>query len=163
MTKSRLKPDIPVLLGVPFDANSSYLRGAAKAPPLIRKAFHCDSSNMWTETGVDLAIPGSFADAGDIKFPQGKKPFELIDRSLSGLLEKGQRPVCLGGDHSVTYPIVRAFSKKYSDLTIIHFDAHSDLYDVLDGNRFSHACPFARIMEEGRAKRLIQVGIRTLN
>jgi len=163
MTKMVLKQDVPVLLGIPFDANSSYLRGAAKAPPLIRKAFRCDSSNMWSETGVDLSVPGSFADAGDIKFPKGKKPFEAIERAVSGLLEKGQRPVCLGGDHSVTYPIVRAFSKKYFDLTIIHFDAHPDLYDVLDGSRLSHACPFARIMEEGCAKRLIQVGIRTLN
>lgn len=162
MAKS-LKPEPPVLLGIPFDANSSYLRGATKAPPLIRKAFRCDSSNMWSETGVDLSAPGSFSDAGDIKFPKGKKPFEVIERTVSGLLEKNQRPVCLGGDHSVTYPIVRAFSKKYSDLTIIHFDAHPDLYDVLDGNRLSHACPFARIMEEGCAKRLIQVGVRTLN
>jgi agmatinase len=158
-----LNLEIPVLLGIPFDANSSFLRGPAKAPPLIRKAFHCDSSNMWSETGVDLSVAGCFADAGDVKFPKGKKPFETIESAVSGLLETGQRPLCLGGDHSVTYPILRAFSKKYSDLTIIHFDAHPDLYDVLDGNRLSHACPFARIMEEGCAKRLIQIGIRTLN
>jgi arginase len=73
------------------------------------------------------------------------------------------RPVCLGGDHSITLAIVRAFGKRVPGLTILHFDAHPDLYDELEGNRLSHACPFARIMEEGAAKRLIQIGIRTAN
>src|SRR5262249_47296534 len=67
------------------------------------------------------------------------------------------------GDHSITFPIVKAFAKKYPELTIFHFDAHPDLYDVFEGNKLSHACPFARIMESGLAKRLVQVGIRTIN
>jgi agmatinase len=57
---------------------------------------------------------------------------------------------------------LRAFAKRYRRLSILHFDAHPDLYDELDGNRFSHACPFARIMEEGLVERLVQVGIRTM-
>jgi agmatinase len=69
----------------------------------------------------------------------------------------------LSGDHSVTYPTIKAFYSKYPDLTILHFDAHPDLYDELDGNRHSHACPFARIMEERMARRLVQVGVRTIN
>jgi len=79
------------------------------------------------------------------------------------LLGKGQSPVCLGGDHSITYPILRAFANRFSDLTIVYFDAHPDLYEVFDGNRYSHACPFARVMEAGSVKRLIQIGIRTMN
>ena len=63
----------------------------------------------------------------------------------------------------MTYPVIKAFSRKYSNLAILQFDAHSDLYDTFDGNRYSHACPFARIMEEGLAKRLVQIGVRTLN
>jgi Arginase/agmatinase/formimionoglutamate hydrolase, arginase family len=58
---------------------------------------------------------------------------------------------------------VKAIAKNHPELTIFHFDAHPDLYDEFEGNRFSHACPFARIMEAGLAKRLVQVGIRTLN
>jgi agmatinase len=58
---------------------------------------------------------------------------------------------------------MRAFGERIPNLTIIHFDAHPDLYDEFEGNRLSHACPFARIMEAGAAKRLIQVGIRTMN
>jgi arginase len=151
----------PTLLGIPFDANSSYLRGAADAPPLIREAFRCDSSNSSTESGIELGAD-SVLDAGDLDLPSDAA-FTAIENAIRGLLDKGQTPVCLGGDHSITYPILRAFKKRFSDLTIVHFDAHPDLYDDFEGNRYSHACPFARIMEEGLAKRLIQVGIRTMN
>jgi len=118
---------------------------------------------MWSETGVNLSAPGVFADAGDLKFSSPKAAFGLIEKRVSDLLDQGERPVCLGGDHSITYPILRAFAGKFPNLTIIHFDAHSDLYHNFEGNRHSHACPFARIMEEGCAKRLIQLGIRTTN
>jgi agmatinase len=69
----------------------------------------------------------------------------------------------LGGDHAITYPIMRAYATKYGDLAVLHLDAHPDLYDEFEGNRSSHACPFARIMEEGLVKRLVQVGVRTMN
>jgi agmatinase len=155
------KPGTPVILGVPFDANSSWLRGAAGAPPIIRVAFTSDSSNSWTETGLDLSSEGTYADAGDLKFTF-QEPFAAVESKVSELLDKGLRPVCLGGDHSITLPIMRAFGTRVPGLTILHFDAHPDLYDQLEGNRMSHACPFARIMEEGAAKRLIQIGIRTM-
>jgi len=152
----------PTLLGVPLDENSSYKRGSAAAPPLIRDALRCDASNMWSELGVDIGAEGAYEDAGDLQLPQ-KDAFHEIENSVEALLAKRQRPVCLGGDHSITYPIVRAFGRHFKDLTIIHFDAHPDLYDDFQGNRHSHASPFARIMEEKLAKRLIQVGIRTMN
>lgn len=152
----------PALLGIPFDANSSYLRGAAEAPPLIRAALHSDSSNSWSETGVNLGEPGVFTDAGDLQLPEDIGAFELVDRAVAALLDKGHRPICLGGDHSVAYPILRAVGTRYPNLTIVQFDAHPDLYDEFQGSRFSHACPFARIMEERLAKKLIQIGIRTM-
>jgi arginase len=152
----------PTLLGVPFDENSSYKRGAAAAPPLIRDALRCDSSNLWTELGVDVGADGACADAGDLRFGESDA-FATIEQAVDALLEKRQRPVCLGGDHSISYPILRAFGRRFKDLTLIHFDAHPDLYDEFQGNRHSHASPFARIMEEKLTKRLIQVGIRTLN
>jgi agmatinase len=142
------KPGTPVILGIPFDANSSWLRGAAGAPPIIRVALHSLSANSWTETGVDLGAEGAYCDAGDLKFTF-QEPFPAIETKIGELLGKKLRPVCLGGDHSITLPIVRAFGKHVP-------------YDELEGNRMSHACPFARIMEEGAAKRLIQVGIRTM-
>jgi agmatinase len=113
---------------------------------------------------VDLGAEGAFADAGDIEFawPEGAAPFETIESKIDSLLESGRRPVSLGGDHSITYPILRAFGRHYSSLTILHFDAHPDLYDEFEGSRVSHACPFARIMEEKLAARLVQIGIRTM-
>ncbi len=161
--KTAVQTGIPTILGIPFDASSSYLRGSAEAPPLIREAFRCDASNLWAESGVDLGRPGAIADAGDLQLPEDISALEMIERAVGELLDTGRRPVCLGGDHSITHPIVRAFGKRFKDLSIVHFDAHPDLYDELQGNRYSHACPFARIMEEGLAKRLIQVGIRTMN
>jgi arginase len=155
------QPRRPVLLGIPFDANSSYLRGAAGAPPLIREAFRCDSSNSFTESGIELDSE-SLRDAGDLELP-AKGEFAAIESEVGELLDRGQAPVCLGGDHSITYPIVRAFEKRLADLTLVHFDAHPDLYDEFQGNRYSHACPLARIMEEGLVKRLVQIGIRTMN
>ncbi|HXJ87620.1 MAG TPA: agmatinase [Candidatus Binatia bacterium] len=150
------------LVGVPFDAESSYLRGAGDGPPRIRKALRCDSSNSWTESGIDLGSPGAFEDVGDLSFSD-KAAFDSIESAIRKLLDQRRRPLSLGGDHSITFPIVKAFAAKYPKLTIFHFDAHPDLYDEFEGNRFSHACPFARIMEAGLAQRLVQVGIRTAN
>jgi arginase len=158
---------MPTLLGIPLDVNSSYLRGAAGAPAKIREALRSDASNNWTELGVDLGAAGAFADAGDLKLNDARatvgEDFAEIERAVGELLEKGERPVSLGGDHSIAYPIMKAFARRYPELTIIHFDAHPDLYDEFEGSRMSHACPFARIMEGRLAKRLVQVGIRTMN
>jgi arginase len=160
-SKKVYKPGTPVLVGVPFDANSSYLRGAAGAPAVIRSAFHSSSSNYWSELGVDLGAEGIYEDAGDLQF--GQDAFAEIESSVGELVDRGLRPLSLGGDHSITFPLVRAVSKRVPDLTILHFDAHPDLYDDFENNRHSHASPFARIMEEKLAKRLLQIGIRTLN
>jgi arginase len=156
------KMGLPTLLGIPFDAQSSYLRGAGEAPPKIREALGCDASNLWTELGVDLGVAGVYEDAGDLSLT-GEDAFAVIEAGVGALLDQGKRPVSLGGDHSITFPIVKAVARRHRELTIFHFDAHPDLYEEFEGNRLSHACPFARIMEAGLAKRLVQVGIRTLN
>jgi len=162
MTSGNRGPGVPVLVGVPFDGQSSYLRGAAEAPEKIRSAMSCDASNQWTELGVDLSVSGCYEDNGDLAFHEAEA-FAAIESSLGALLDSGKLPLSLGGDHSITFPIIKAFAKRYPDLTIFHFDAHLDLYDEFEGNRLSHACPLARIMEAGLAKRLVQVGIRTIN
>ena len=78
-------------------------------------------------------------------------------------LESGAKIFTLGGDHSITIPIIKAHHNKYPVHDILHIDAHADLYHDYEGDKYSHACPFARIMENGFAARLVQVGIRTLN
>jgi arginase len=152
-----------MLLGLPFDAASSLLRGPAAAPQLIRAALDSDSSNGWSESLVDLRAPGLVGDAGDVDVggPDDVRP--RIESAVTAIVDAGARPLCLGGDHSVTYPVVRALRRRHPKLALLHIDAHPDLYDMLDGDRYSHACPFARIMEEGLVDRLVQVGIRTMN
>jgi arginase len=154
-------PIPPRLIGIPYDARSSFLRGAAEGPPAIRAALHSTHWNSWTEQRLDLT--GALADGGDLVLSPGAEAFGQIERGIAGLMDAGSRPLSLGGDHSVTYPIVRAVHRHHPALTILHIDAHPDLYDEFEGDRFSHACPFARIMEERLASRLVQVGIRTMN
>jgi arginase len=153
----------PRLIGLPYDASSSFLQGAAEAPPLIRKALRSPSWNTWCEQGRDVTAAGGLSDGGDLDLPRTGEARALIEAAIAELIAAGHRPLALGGDHSVTYPIVRAVARGLSRLTILHIDAHPDLYDEFEGDRFSHACPFARIMEEGLASRLVQVGIRTMN
>ena len=150
------------LVGFRSDENSSFLRGAAEAPPLIRSALASDSSNAWCENGRELT-GSTFHDAGDFAAPPGATMLATIEAAIGALLDRGLRPISLGGDHAITYPILRAFAKRHPRLSILHVDAHPDLYDEFQGNRLSHACPFARIMEEGLVQRLVQVGLRTIN
>ena len=163
IVKSELKKNDVALSGLPFDHNSSYMRGPALAPSHIRERLYSDSSNLCAENGIGLKDNSDWHDFGDIACHNLKDSFETIENSITEILNIGGRVLSLGGDHSVTYPILKSYAKKYDKLTLLHFDAHPDLYDELDGNRFSHASPFARIMEENLVDKLIQLGIRTIN
>lgn len=155
----------PTLLGIPYDASSSYLRGPAFAPPRIREALWSPASNPFSESLVDLSAPGALADAGDVALAnhEGEADRDAITAGVAKLIAGGGRPLVLGGDHSISYPVLRAVRAAAPKLTILHFDAHPDLHDVFEGDRFSHACPFARILDERLADRLVQVGIRVLS
>jgi len=151
------------LIGVPTDRHSSYLRGPAKGPAQIRAALSSDSSNSAAENGLELGIDMDLIDRGDVPLREADGDDALIEQAIRAALKDGTCPISMGGDHSVTYPIVRALASESGPLDILHFDAHPDLYDSFQGNPRSHASPFARIMENGLARRLVQVGIRTLN
>ncbi|MBA3258433.1 MAG: agmatinase [Gemmatimonadales bacterium] len=153
------------LLGIPHDASSSFLRGAAGAPGAIREALWTEAGNSWTEGGIDLR-EAPLEDEGDLWFVDGESGEEArgrIEGAVERIAASGRRPLLLGGDHSITYPALRGFRPRHPRLTVVHLDAHPDLYDEFEGDRYSHACPFARVMEEGLADRLVQVGIRTIN
>lgn len=154
------------MLGVPYDAHSSFMRGPAAAPAAIRAALTSGSANWCTEDGLDLdpALNDDWVDLGDVAVPDdAPTAVAAISVAATDALADGSGLLSLGGDHMVTWPLVRAVTDRVDDLTIVHFDAHPDLYDSLDGDRYSHACPFARIMEDGKVARLIQLGIRTMN
>jgi agmatinase len=153
----------PVLVGLPYDASSSFMRGSAAAPPAIRSALWSAAGNPWSERLVQVS-PDAVEDAGDLPLAL-HEPAEAraaIEHAIARLAGAGRRFIALGGDHSVTYPILRGLDSTREPVTVLHIDAHPDLYDVFEGDRFSHACPFARVMEEGLASRLVQVGIRAM-
>lgn len=163
MSIDTLKKNDVALIGILSDVNSSFKRGAARAPEHIRRALHSRSANLCSELGVDLAKNSGFIDVGDRQVEDGAENFLAIETDIDQIIERGALPLVLGGDHAITYPVMRAISRAYGPVNILHFDAHPDLYDDFEGNPYSHASPFARIMENGLANRLVQVGIRTLN
>lgn len=146
------------LQGILFDEKSSYLRGPALAPPLIRRAYHSESANYFAENGIEI-LPDIWEDKGDFEV----QDYFEIENITSKNLASDAPLITLGGDHSITYQLLKAYYKKYGVLDILHIDAHADLYDEFEGDSYSHACPFARIMEDGLASRLVQIGIRTLS
>ena len=154
------------MLGVPFDANSSFKRGPARAPAAIRRSMGSDAGNPYSESGVRVWPSAAVIDHGDLKVPAragSRAPIEGIAKRVSKLLEATPRLLVLGGDHAVSYPVVRAFAERYGKLDLLHFDAHPDLYPEFEGNRYSHASPMARILEDGCVGRLVQVGIRSVS
>jgi arginase len=161
MSESALTRPVAIV-GVPFDAYSSFLRGPALAPARIRETLYCASGNWSTETGVDLEDSTGWEDQGDFDVPVGDEPLRRIQEAAAAVLAGGKRLIALGGDHSISLPLVAAHAAVFGPPAVLHLDAHGDLYDSLDGNRFSHACPFARIMEAGHASALVQVGLRAL-
>ncbi|RLB98553.1 MAG: agmatinase [Deltaproteobacteria bacterium] len=162
-TKKQIQKGSIGILGIPFDQNSSFQKGPSLAPDRIRESYFSTSSNLWSEKGLDLGSIKHLYDLGDINFKENIDDFNLITDSVKNIIDQDCYLICLGGDHSVTFPIIKAHAQKYRHLNILHFDAHPDLYDSLDGNIHSHACPFARIMEKKLAARLVQIGIRTMN
>lgn len=158
-----LKSGMVAVIGIPFDANSSYMQGPALAPAQIRKVWNAGAINLCSESGTDLGDHPKFIDLGDIKIDNGPDAIGTIESTIAELLGRGARLISLGGDHAITYPILKSYRACYQKLEILHLDAHPDLYESYGGSRYSHACPFARIMEEKLAARLVQIGIRTLN
>ena len=151
------------LIGLPTDANSSFLKGPAKAPPLVRATIHSDKGNAATELGGALGSEIILHDRGDVALDGSPADDDRITAAVAEALAAGEVPILVGGDHAITWPVLKAIAAHHGPVAILHIDAHPDLYDELLGNRRSHASPFARIMEDGLAHRLVQVGIRTLN
>ena len=151
------------LIGLPTDSHSSFMRGAAAAPPLIRAALRSEHGNMVAENGLELGADIILEDSGDLPLRDDDADFPLIRGAVRAAAAAGSVPIILGGDHAVSFPVVEGIAAVHGPVQILHFDAHTDLYDDFEGDPHSHASPFARIMERGLASRLVQVGIRTLN
>jgi agmatinase len=151
------------LIGLPTDSHSSFLRGAAQAPPAIRAALASDHGNMSCENGHELGVDILLEEGADLALREDADDFDRIAMASRDAAGAGVVPIFLGGDHMVSFPILAGLARVHGPLNILHFDAHPDIYDDFEGDPLSHASPFARIMERGLARRLVQVGIRTAN
>jgi arginase len=150
------------ILGIPFDANSSFLKGPALAPDRIRLMEKEGSANSFSELGSEIKNGVAYTDKGDLRFEttDPAQAFSIIKNRIAGELALSSKILSFGGDHSISYPIIDAFTEKYATLNVLHIDAHADLYDNFDNNPYSHASPFARLLEKGKVNSLTQVGIR---
>ena len=151
------------LIGLPSDCNSSFERGPALAPSCIRTALWSDRGNAAAEDGREIGPDFVIHDRGDLPLREEPADDALIAAAVSASAAAQRVPLLLGGDHAMTCPVLRGIHAAHGSVSVLHFDAHPDLYDDFGGNPRSHASPFARIMEAGLAKRLVQVGIRTLS
>lgn len=147
------------LLGFEWDASSSHARGPALGPSVVRRLLTSEASSSWSIDLVDMraaidsyVIPDLPAD--------GAAARALITRTVEECLAAGHAPLSIGGDHSVTFPILKAVAAKHGPVNLLHIDAHGDLHDTYEGDPYSHASPFARAHEAGLIRRHVAVGVR---
>jgi len=151
------------LVGVPFDGGTSYRPGARLGPREIR----AQSSMIRPYSYFQKVAPFdrlNVADLGDIDAPPVsiEKCYEVVEQRIGGIAEAGARPIVIGGDHSISLPILRALARHHGPLALVQFDAHVDTWDEYFGGKYFHGTPFRRAIEEGviDGGRFIQVGIR---
>ena len=150
-----------VLFGAPFDGTTSFRPGTRFAPTSIRP----DSYGLETYSPyLDLDLEDyALNDAGDIDVPFGNtvRTLDLIEETAASILASNKKPLMVGGEHLVTLPVIKALVKKYPDLCILHFDAHTDLREDYLGEPLSHACVIRRSWELLGDGRIYQFGIRS--
>ena len=145
------------VVGVPFDSTSTYKTGARFGPMAVREAsYNFERYNMVLDKNIDLEI----FDFGDIEVIHGnfQKTCSNIEFTISELLEMGIIPVVIGGEHTVSYGVLKAFDVE--NTTFIHFDAHMDLRNEYMGEKYSHAAAVRRIFDLNPMK-IIQIGVRS--
>jgi agmatinase len=151
------------LMGIPYDGGVSYRTGARFGPRAVRE----QSSLIRTWNPVLKVHPFErlrVADCGDVDVVpiSIERTHEAIERKIDTVVGAGARPLSIGGDHSITLPLVRALARRHGPLAVVHFDAHPDTWDQYFGSKLFHGTPFRRAIEEGAIdpRRMIQVGIR---
>lgn len=160
-----LKADYDVgIFGVPFDGGVSYRPGPRFAPSKVREVSSL-GRGFHMERGVSVFEKIRFADIGDVPTVpiDQKQTYEKIEKFSAELLKNGKKFIAVGGDHSTTLPLLRAWRKKIGKpLAFIHFDAHLDTYPAAWGCEYHHGAFARHAVEEGLVdpKKMVQVGIR---
>lgn len=150
-----------VMLGLPFDGTVSYRPGSRFAPEQIRLASWGleEYSPIFDKELEDV----NFHDVGDLEFPLGNtyKSLDLIEKNVEEIYRDGKKVFGIGGEHLVTLPEVKAVSKFYDDLALIHFDAHTDLREEYLGEEMSHSAVIRHISKFIKPSNIKQIGIRS--
>jgi agmatinase len=151
------------IVGVPFDGGTSYRPGARMGPREIRaQSSLIRSYNYFQKVAPFDRL--NVADAGDIDAPPVsiEKCYDAVEAGIGAIADAGARPIVVGGDHSITLPVLRALARRHGPLAVVQFDAHIDTWDEYFGGKYFHGTPFRRAIEEGivDGARFIQVGIR---
>ncbi len=159
-----------IVLGIPWDASSSYRKSSAKAPDVIRQATSGELYNPYTENNVNIKDKWLIFDAGDVEISSNDamNSRKEVLTTLSEIYDAKKNPrfLFLGGDHLITYFSIYSLSELgffHGDTTgILYLDAHPDLYYQYKGNLYSHACVLRRILDQTKInpKNIIQIGIR---
>ncbi len=150
-----------VIVPAPYEKTVSYGRGTERGPEAILKASHFveffdeeTKREIYAEHGIATLTPLNLAKK------KVEAALQMVYDTVRDLLEQQKFVVTLGGEHTISSAIIAAFAKRYPTLSVLQFDAHSDLRTVYEGNKYSHACVMARVCEYLDPKRIVQVGIR---
>ncbi len=150
-----------VLVGVPFDGTVSYRPGTRFAPMAVRtESYGLETYSPYMDMDLE---DYKLSDIGDIEFPFGNKDatLEVIKTVTREIVTDGKKPLVVGGEHLISFPVVESLYKKYPDLHIIHFDAHTDLREDYMGETLSHATVLKRIWDVLGDGKIYQFGIRS--
>ncbi len=150
-----------VMVGLPYDGTCSYRPGTRFGPEMIRIAsYGLESYSPIQDRDLDEV---KFYDAGEIDFQLGNREdcLQKIETAAEETLSYNKKWLGVGGEHLVTFPALKAYSKKYPELYVIHFDAHADVRENYLDEKLSHACVMRRISEVLTPDKLIQIGIRS--
>ncbi|MHA2059331.1 MAG: agmatinase [Candidatus Ranarchaeia archaeon] len=168
LTEDSLKPNqaTGIILGLPYDLTSSFRPGGRFGPDAIRQASSAEMMNSFTEHGIDLTQKHALYDFGDldITLSPPKIALDKINTAAELIWKEYEFACFLGGDHSITPPLVEQTSKKHTNLGLVYFDAHLDFYEEYKGSRLSHACTMHRIIETGSIppENILIIGCRSL-
>jgi agmatinase len=158
------QPDVAVV-GAPFDLATTNRPGARFGPRAIRSQAY-EPGTYHLDLGIEIFDWLEVIDYGDAHCPHGQPEIghANIGKRVGEIASRGIIPVILGGDHSITWPAATAVAERhgFGNVGIVHFDAHADTADIIDGNLASHGTPMRRLIESGAVlgKNFVQVGLR---